>query len=649
MKRWLFVFILLLPLASAQEYFYYNSLEIEGSLQNPISIVQDGPNPKVSSLTANLTWFPTDDDHQTVLELTTDPKAAHIGDTLIFEESYPKIGNHIYTINYRVLTDVRSVQVTKKIPFPLTNVDPSLATYVQAKEVIDINDDIRQLASDLAGNQDDLFFVVAALADWTTQHIEYDLSTQNVEASQPSSWVLENRQGVCDELTNLFISMCRSLGIPARFISGLSYTNSQLFQNNWGAHGWAEVYFPGFGWVPFDVTYGQLGWVDATHLKFAVTDDSGKYASSYSWVGRDVDVQPLGMELDAQVTKTGRTIDPLLDIGVALLEREIGPGSYNVVMATVSNPTNHYVAEEIILGPTEGLEIIDPDRKVIALAPGQKQNVYWRVRVTGRIESGYRYTFPTVVFSQRNESGSDSFYVSEGSRVTTENWARQFIEGLSQGVSKPYSHAITFECTSRFENPRPGETFVVECLLKNNADRSFEAVDVCYKSCQEIDIAPRAQETLLFELSFDQEALHAASFSLTHELVQKNSFVQVEVSSVPDITIEHIQVPDSIDFSQTGTLHFELLAQNHPQNTQVNIRGSGIDKTWTFDLIDGRKVFDISVPGNVLFDQQNVYAIEVTYADDRGESYVLSEDIHIRQGRVEWYERISLFFLKLIK
>ena len=61
--------------------------------------------------------------------------------------------------------------------------------------------------------------------------------------------------------------MLRAVGVPAKFVSGVAYTDSPLFTERWGGHGWAEVYFPEIGWVAFDPTFGEFGWIDVGHIK----------------------------------------------------------------------------------------------------------------------------------------------------------------------------------------------------------------------------------------------------------------------------------------------------------------------------------------------------------------------------------------------
>ena len=45
----------------------------------------------------------------------------------------------------------------------------------------------------------------------------------------------------------LFIDICRSVGLAARFVSG--YQEGDADQDKRYMHAWAEVYLPGAGWI----------------------------------------------------------------------------------------------------------------------------------------------------------------------------------------------------------------------------------------------------------------------------------------------------------------------------------------------------------------------------------------------------------------
>ncbi len=70
-------------------------------------------------------------------------------------------------------------------------------------------------------------------------------------------YVLEQGHGDCGQVTLLYISLMRTLGIPARWESGWVFDPGSV-----GIHDWAEVYFEGIGWVPVDPSAGRFKGAD---------------------------------------------------------------------------------------------------------------------------------------------------------------------------------------------------------------------------------------------------------------------------------------------------------------------------------------------------------------------------------------------------
>ncbi|MEI6593297.1 MAG: transglutaminase family protein [Holophagaceae bacterium] len=62
-------------------------------------------------------------------------------------------------------------------------------------------------------------------------------------------------RGVCQDHANLFVSAARSLGIPARYISGYLLADEAGHALR-ETHAWAEAWVDGLGWVGFDATNG---------------------------------------------------------------------------------------------------------------------------------------------------------------------------------------------------------------------------------------------------------------------------------------------------------------------------------------------------------------------------------------------------------
>lgn len=89
------------------------------------------------------------------------------------------------------------------------------------------------------------------------------------------AFLFEIMEGYCDYYSTAFVVMARSVGIPARWVKGyasgvdiarqesLPFLNEQdpdaagtYTVRNADAHSWAEVYFEGYGWIPFEPTAG---------------------------------------------------------------------------------------------------------------------------------------------------------------------------------------------------------------------------------------------------------------------------------------------------------------------------------------------------------------------------------------------------------
>ncbi len=68
-------------------------------------------------------------------------------------------------------------------------------------------------------------------------------------------YVLNNRHGDCGQIALLFITLCRIIGIPARWQSGF-----MLHPGYENLHDWCEIYIQNLGWIPVDPSFSTQHW-----------------------------------------------------------------------------------------------------------------------------------------------------------------------------------------------------------------------------------------------------------------------------------------------------------------------------------------------------------------------------------------------------
>ena len=96
------------------------------------------------------------------------------------------------------------------------------------------------------------------------------------DANSPIDHALEEGRGVCQDFAHIMIAICRSWGVPARYVSGYLFTDRSEGGDRSdpdATHAWVEVYLPSLRWVGFDPTNNVTA--GERHVIVAVGRDYG--------------------------------------------------------------------------------------------------------------------------------------------------------------------------------------------------------------------------------------------------------------------------------------------------------------------------------------------------------------------------------------
>jgi hypothetical protein len=163
-------------------------------------------------------------------------------------------------------------------------------TKSQSNDTIVFIDPENQDIKDISTNINDItqsknsLIIAKELFKWLKQNTEYKTQTRS-NYVQPCIKTLDLKTGDCDDLSFLYISLCRSIGIPARFIRGFIIDKDTAIP-----HAWAEIFVGkevgNNGWIPvecagtsqnIDIEVNQnFGIESADHLRLFMDDGSNE-------------------------------------------------------------------------------------------------------------------------------------------------------------------------------------------------------------------------------------------------------------------------------------------------------------------------------------------------------------------------------------
>jgi transglutaminase-like putative cysteine protease len=159
---------------------------------------------------------------------------------------------------------------------------PSLfGRYLWAEQFVDLNSRTRELARTVLGGETNPLEQAQRIYEHVAGTMAYDAAQQSWKGSTEHALVCS--VGNCNDIHALFISLCRSAGIPARLVLGQAFEPPAPGEEACevcGYHCWAEFFASGLGWVPVDAScackYGRghlFGDLEMNHVAWSMGRD----------------------------------------------------------------------------------------------------------------------------------------------------------------------------------------------------------------------------------------------------------------------------------------------------------------------------------------------------------------------------------------
>jgi len=119
---------------------------------------------------------------------------------------------------------------------------------------------VGELASTITASARNNYDRATAIQSYLRNNFQYTLDPPAIEPADPvGSFLLRSKSGYCEYFAAAMAVMLRTLKVPSRLVNGFQTGAYNRIGKDFvvrarDAHSWVEVYFTGYGWIPFDPT-----------------------------------------------------------------------------------------------------------------------------------------------------------------------------------------------------------------------------------------------------------------------------------------------------------------------------------------------------------------------------------------------------------
>lgn len=160
-------------------------------------------------------------------------------------------------VRYSAVSRDRKVLPDEQIAAELNYSNALVARYLQLPQ---LSPHVAELARRVAGQAATPYAKTIAVHQHLLNGYRYSMDVETTKSAHPiEDFLFDRRTGYCEHFSTAMVIMLRSLGIPARLVTGFLASEWNSFGHYFtvrqrDAHAWVEVYFPKSGWITMDPT-----------------------------------------------------------------------------------------------------------------------------------------------------------------------------------------------------------------------------------------------------------------------------------------------------------------------------------------------------------------------------------------------------------
>lgn len=174
--------------------------------------------------------------------------------SLYFEQPSKGERETVFQADYEMTTWARYNPIDPAKILPINRRHPYWGYFMaETTDHVAFTPEIQDLGRKIVQGERNPYLKARRIYDWMSKNIQYSYAREYSTLRNISLYTIQHRYGDCGQQALLFIALCRSQGIPARWQSGW-----MIYPPLKNLHDWSEIYLEPYGWIPVDVNFAQM-------------------------------------------------------------------------------------------------------------------------------------------------------------------------------------------------------------------------------------------------------------------------------------------------------------------------------------------------------------------------------------------------------
>lgn len=185
--------------------------------------------------------------HSAYLEIRSPHRQLVVGKTSVVDVAWPR--PDLAALNTTTVAEAAATVAREADPL-------ERAEYLLPSDLVELGPEVSAYALQILAPERPLGEALQALYGTIYRDFEYKLGATSVRTTLPE--LLKLRRGVCQDFAHLAVGCLRSVGLPARYVSGYVETSpppgQPKLEGSDASHAWTSVLVPGGEWIDLDPT-----------------------------------------------------------------------------------------------------------------------------------------------------------------------------------------------------------------------------------------------------------------------------------------------------------------------------------------------------------------------------------------------------------